>query len=280
MEGRMRIVILADHAFAEGGAPQVAIASAVALARRGHAITYLHAVGQSGDARFEGVANLTRIGLGGRDVWDKPFASAARDGIWNRAAARDLAAVLAPLRGPDTLIHVHQWTRGFSPAAFAAIRAAGLPLAISLHDYFIACPTGLKFRFDRREPCTLRPMSLPCLLAPCDPRSRAHKAVRIARSFAAARALAGQDVTAIHVSEAGRRTIGADLPGAWRQEVIENPIETAPAPAPRAHPGNRIVYCGRLTEEKGVLLVARAARMAGVPALFIGEGPMRAAILA
>jgi glycosyltransferase involved in cell wall biosynthesis len=280
MDGRLTILILADHAMAEGGAPQVAIASARALANRGHAVIYIHAVGEAGDPLLEGVPNLTRIGLGEADIWDKPALRAVRDGLWNHAAARKLGAILARHRNGHALVHVHQWTRGFSPAIFAAIRAAGLPLVISMHDYFIACPTGLKFRFDRAEPCALTPMSGACVLAPCDPKSRAHKAIRLARTFAAGRALAGHDVTAIHVSEAGRGVIGADLPRRWRQVVIENPIATEPAPAPRAHPGAKIVHCGRLTEEKGVLLIARAARTLDLPALFVGEGPMREAILA
>lgn len=286
MDGRLHILILADHAVPEGGAPQVAIASARALAARGHRVSFIHAVGGEGAfPALDGIENLTRIGLGGQDIWDKPFLAAARDGIWNREAANRLARVIAEQAGPETLVHVHQWTKSFSPSAFAAIRQSGLPLALSLHDYFIACPTGLKFRFDRAEPCDLAPMSAACMLAPCDPRSMAHKAIRLARTHAAARALGGTDVgaiqvTAIHVSEVGRRVIGAALPSGWRQVVIENPIDIAPAAAPRERPGTTIAYCGRLTAEKGVRLIARATKALNLPALFIGDGPMRAEILA
>src|SRR6185312_12728438 len=42
--------------------------------------------------------------------------------------------------------------------------------------------------------------------------------------------------------------------------------------------GDAIVYVGRLTREKGADLVAEAARAAGLPALFIGTGPLSDAL--
>jgi glycosyltransferase involved in cell wall biosynthesis len=50
---------------------------------------------------------------------------------------------------------------------------------------------------------------------------------------------------------------------------------------PAAVARNRgVAYVGRLTEEKGVLVLAEAARRAGVPVRFVGDGPMRTRILA
>lgn len=276
----MRIVIIADHAFAEGGAPQVAIASAKALAQAGHDVVYLHGVGHSGDGVLESTAGITRVGLGGRDIWQKSQLVAARDGIWNRDHRTELGRLLAGWRadGRETILHVHQWTKFFSPSLFAAIARANLPVVVSLHDYFLTCPTGLMYRFDRAAPCALAPLSAACLVAPCDPRSPLHKLVRIARTFALNRAIAGLEMTAIHVSEAGRATIGRYLPSHIRQHVLENPIEIEDRGMRAQEERRTIVFCGRLTPEKGAELVARAARAAGLPALFIGEGPSRAAI--
>lgn len=276
----MRIIIVADHAIAEGGAPQVAIASALGLAELGHEIVYLQGVGVEAAPALDAHPRIRRIPLGGTDIWRKSAPAAARDGIWNRAAARAAEAVFRAESGPDTLVHVHQWTRFFSPALFGAIRRAGLPFAISLHDYFIACPTGLMYRFDRAEPCSLRPLSPACLVAPCDPRSRLHKAIRFARGLAVGHALGTAPFAAIHVSETGRRTIGAHLPPAAQQFVLENPVEATDKGPREVSSARKLAYCGRLTREKGVLVVAEAARAAGLPALFIGEGPARAEILA
>lgn len=275
----MRIIIIADYAIAEGGAPQVAIASALGLAQLGHEVIYIHGVGATGDAKLEAEPRIQRISLGGSDVWRKPVLVAARDGVWNRAYQPRLAALLAELRTPETVVHVHQWTKFFSPSVFGVIAESGLPMTISLHDYFLSCPTGLKYRFDQNRPCELRPLTLPCLAATCDPRSSLHKLIRVLRAFAVRKALGGRAYTAIHVSEIGRRTIGAYLPPQARQVVLENPIECENLGLRSPDNTDKIAYCGRLTVEKGADLVAEAARQLGMKSLFIGDGPLRARIL-
>jgi glycosyltransferase involved in cell wall biosynthesis len=271
----MRVIIIADYAISEGGAPQVAIASAVGLAELGHDVTYIHGVGDSGDAGLDAHARIRRISLGGQDIWSKNILAAAKDGIWNTEHQARLASILAEFDPADTVVHVHQWTKFFSPSVFSVIRTSGLTLVVSLHDYFLSCPTGLMYRFDKKEPCKAKPLSMKCLTAPCDPRTSLHKAIRVMRSVAANNALRGLSFTAIHVSEIGRRTIGDVLPAEARQVVLENPIECRDHGIRKAGNSLKITYCGRLTEEKGADLVASAARHLGIPSLFIGDGPLR-----
>jgi glycosyltransferase involved in cell wall biosynthesis len=197
---------------------------------------------------------------------------ALQDGLWNREPLARLATILAEAPA-DTVVHVHQWTKYFSPSLFSALRASHRPLVLSMHDYFSACPTGLMYRFDRQEPCRLKPLSGACIVAPCDPKSRLHKAVRVGRTLLARIALGDAPLDIVHVSDVGRRTIAALLPAAARHHVITNPIEVPQPRAPRAGIGEKLVYCGRLTPEKGAEIVADVARRSDMPALFIGEGP-------
>jgi len=275
----MRVIIVADYAVAEGGAPQVAIASALGLARAGHEVVYVQGVGDEVDAKLAADAQIKRVALGGEDIWKKNALRAAQDGIWNRAHRERLAAILDDNRGPDTIVHVHQWTKYFSASLFATLAQSRLPLVVSLHDYFLVCPTGLKFRFDLSQPCQLAPLSLACLVAPCDPRSSLHKAVRVARTVSAQRALRHTNFTAAHVSQMSAKTIGAYLPANARQVVLENPVEVEDLGPRRGVGLRKIAYCGRLTNEKGAGLVAQAAKLLGAPSLFIGDGPLRERIL-
>ena len=154
----------------------------VTKAYSGAAVTFIHAIAGH-DARLDHSA-ITRIGLDFPDVWTLPAAKAAVAGIWNRAAARKLAFHLAALpRDGQTLLHLHQWTRALSPSVFKPLLACGLPLAVTAHDYFLACPNGVYYRFEQQKPCALKPLSLGCLTARCDPKSFAHKTIRVARSF-------------------------------------------------------------------------------------------------
>lgn len=276
----MRVVLIADYAMAEGGAPQVAIASALGLAEMGVDVTYVHGIGAAVDDALKGHSRITLVGLDGRDIWQKSPAKAALDGIWNREPLMRLREILAGFNPADSVVHVHQWTKFFSPSLFGVLREAGLPVFISMHDYFLRCPTGLMYRFDTGQPCTLRPLSMACLAAPCDPRSRLYKGVRVLRGLALEQALKGLDFTAVHVSQTGQQTLAGLLPPHIRQVVIENPVEVPYGPARPFTPACRkVTYCGRLTSEKGADLVAEAARAAGLPSLFIGEGPLRERIL-
>ncbi|CAN1563094.1 RfaG Glycosyltransferase [Rhabdaerophilaceae bacterium] len=267
----MHVILLADHAFAEGGAPQVAIASARALAEAGVEVTYLHGVGNLGSDALEH-PRIRRIGLGGADIHAKTAVRALADGLWNREPLVRLRAILA--QAPENVVlHVHQWTKYFSPSLFSVLRASRFPLVVSMHDYFSACPTGLMYRFDQSKPCALTPLSARCMLSPCDPKSMIHKGVRVLRTLAAIQALGKAALDIVHVSEVGRRTIAHHMPEQARHHVIENPIEVPRPSAARDGVGSQVVYCGRLTREKGAELVAEAARKAGLPALFIGDGP-------
>ena len=269
----MRAVILAEFAVPSGGAQKVALESARALAEAGVPVSYIHGIGASGDPLLDHPA-IERVGLDLPDVWDLPRAKGLAAGIWNRAAARSLAEVLAGLPPGPAVIHAHQWTRSLSASVLPVCLASGRPLVVTLHDYFLACPNGVYYRFEKDEPCSVQPLSLACLTAPCDPRSGAHKAVRTARTAVTRAVLGRKPFDVIHVSDRGRATIAPILPFAVRHHRVDNPVSVERRAPAEIGPAAKIAYLGRLTREKGADLVAEAAREACVPALFVGEGPL------
>ncbi|MEL6061666.1 MULTISPECIES: glycosyltransferase [unclassified Methylobacterium] len=276
----MHVVILAEFASASGGAEKVALESARGLAEAGVSVTYLQAIPGAADPLLDH-ADIRRVVLGLPDIRSLGGAKAAAAGIWHAAAARRLAAALAALPERPDCIHLHQWTRALSPAIFPVLSGAGVPLVVTLHDYALACPNGVYYRFDRAEPCTLAPLSASCIAAPCDARSRAHKLVRVARTVALRQATRGRPLHVVHVCDASRRRMGDRLGGTTvTHHRIDNPVRIAEGPAAAPEHGDAIAYVGRLTREKGADLVAEAAREAGLPALFIGAGPLEAELRA
>src|SRR6478735_6821067 len=179
----MHVVILAEFAAASGGAAEVALEWARGLAEAGLAVSFIQAIAGPVDPLLDHPA-IRRIVLGLPDIWSLGGLRAAAAGIWHADAARRLAAALDGLPMRPDCIHLHQWTRTLSPAIFPVLSGAGVPLVVTLHDYALACPNGVYYRFDRGEPCGLAPLSAACLAAPCDPRSRAHKLVRVTRAAA------------------------------------------------------------------------------------------------
>ncbi|MGU3361688.1 glycosyltransferase [Methylobacterium sp. M6A4_1b] len=270
----MQIVVLAEFAVASGGAEKVAVESARGLAEAGIDVTYIQAIDGPTDPLLDH-PRIRRVSLGNTDIWQRPAHRAALDGLWAREAAARLGAALDALPVRPDLIHLHQWTRSLSPSIFPALFTRGLPVVATLHDYFFACPNGVYYRFDRAEPCTLKPLSAACVAAPCDGRSRLHKLVRVGRSVSLRAALKQHPLDVIHVCDASLNRMGTLLEGlALTHHRVDNPVRVGrQAPADPAQ-GDALAYVGRLTREKGADLVADAARAAGLPALFIGSGPL------
>jgi glycosyltransferase involved in cell wall biosynthesis len=102
--------------------------------------------------------------------------------------------------------------------------------------------------------------------------------VRVLRTAATRAALAGRGFDIVHVSDRGRDTLRPFLPDGLVQHRIDNPVEVVRREPAQIGDQARIAYLGRLTREKGADLVAAAAARAGMPALFVGEGPAEAEI--
>jgi len=276
----MHVVILAEFATASGGAEKVALESARGLAEAGLDVTYIQAIPGPVDPLLDH-ENIRRVELGLPDIWTLGRIKAAATGIWHAAAARALEAALRQLPAAPDCLHLHQWTRALSPAIFPVLSRLGVPVVVTLHDYAMACPNGVYYRFDRGEPCGLAPLSPACLAAPCDPRSRVHKLVRVARAGALRQALQGRPLHVVHVCDASRRRLGDLLGGyAVTHHRVDNPVRIADGPPADPARGDAIAYVGRLTREKGADLVADAARAAGLTALFVGAGPLEAELRA
>lgn len=272
----MHVIILCDFAQPNGGSEKVALQSARALAEAGVEVTFLHAVPRR-DPRLDH-PKITALDLGLTDVWDRPMIAAATAGVWNAPARAAVEAHLRRLKRPGAVVHLHQWTRAFSPSVFAAVFAAGLPLVVTAHDYFVSCPNGVYYLFQSGRPCHLTPLGLGCIVTGCDPRSPAHKAVRVARSAATAAVLRGKSFDIIHVSDRGKATLEPLLPPGIVHRRLDNPIDVPQGSPARIGSDAAFAYIGRLTVEKGAVLAATAARRAGVPIVFVGEGPAATAI--
>jgi glycosyltransferase involved in cell wall biosynthesis len=268
----MHAVILTDLAGGHGGAERVAVESALALAEAGVRITFIHAV-EGADARLAHPL-IERICLDLTDVWQLPMASALQAGLWNRQEAARLAPLLQPLAGAtDTVLHVHQWTRAFSPAIFPVLGRSRLPVFVTAHDYFLGCPNGVLFRFDRGEPCSLTPMSAQCLATNCDTKSYLHKCVRSLRVGIARGSLRHSSIDLVHVSDVGRAKLAPLVPDTWRHHRVDNPVAITKEPSVAIDQTKKFAFIGRLTREKGALLAASAAARAKAPTIFIGDGP-------
>lgn len=270
----MRAVIVSDFGSVNGGAAKVAIESARGLADAGVEIVFACAIGPVSERLDHPLISVEPFG--GEEIWQVGSKlAAARQGIWNAGAHRFLTGLLARQPRHDTLVHLHQWTKAFSPAAIAAAGESGLPVAITMHDYFSFCPVGGYFDFKVNEPCRKKPMSAGCIARNCDRASYVHKLVRVARQWRSDRAMAGLAAPLfIHVSDFARRFAEPFLPEQARHAVVENMMEAPKRPPADVAANRHALFLGRFTQEKAGDVLARAAAEAGMPVRFVGEGPL------
>jgi len=198
--------------------------------------------------------------------------------IWDRESRRALEGLLDEAR-PDAA-HLHNIYHQLSPSILGALRGAGVPVVMTLHDYKLACPTYTLFRDGGIcTECVGSAVPIGAGLHRCHRDSRAeswlvslestvHRLLRVYernvdRFVSPSRFLA--DLMVGH---------GLD---ASRLEVIPNAPRGTRPPRSRAERSERprVLYAGRLSREKGVDVLVDAARQVPDLELF-GAGPLEA----
>jgi glycosyltransferase involved in cell wall biosynthesis len=270
----LTVVICVDHASVTGGQAKVAIESAIGLKKSGARPILFAAVGPPDPRLAE--AGVEVVCLGQHDLLGNPSrAAAAWRGLWNSQAASALKALLARLPRERTLVHVHGWAKALSPSIVAPLRAAGVPAIYTIHEYFLFCPNGGFYNYQRGAVCALRPLSLRCLATHCDSRIYAHKLWRFGRLYATRRWLRMAEAFSDYVciSDHQRQIVGSQLPAGARLHRLSDPIDAEDL-GPKAEPASGdLIFVGRLSPEKGVALFAEAAARVGVVPTLIGDGP-------
>ena len=278
-EQSVQIVIVSDFGEVNGGAAKVAVTSARGLAEAGSSVTYVCAI-----APVSPLLDHPRIAVRCLDfdsVWTQrnPL-TAAMQGIWHGRARTALESILSGLATHDTIVHFHQWTKALSPSVLAAPALRGLPSVVSLHDYFFVCPNGAYYNYAKARPCDVAPMSASCVIAQCDRHGVMHKAVRTLRQSGTSRATAraGASLSVLNVSPFAAQVTDRFIATEHARFVVPSPIEIEAGPAVAVADNESFLFAGRLTEEKGVRLLAEVARDAALSLTIAGDGPLLKAL--
>ncbi|MCC7125800.1 MAG: glycosyltransferase family 4 protein [Acidobacteria bacterium] len=276
----MTIVVTADFAFVNGGAARIALDSARGLAAHGHDVVLFTAVGPVADD-LRDVPHLRTICLDQQDVWTDPNrVRAATHGLWNHTAAERMDALLATLDPAATVVHLHSWTKALSTSVVRAAHRRGFRVVTTLHDFLTVCPTGTLFNHATGQCCALTPMSPACMRTNCDAHSYAHKVWRVVRHMVQAR-VGGLPAPAsdfIAISETTKEKLRELLPRRSRLHHVRNFTEMPRHAAVNVARNDAVVYVGRLSAEKGPLLLAECLHRTGARGVFVGDGPLADAV--
>lgn len=273
MKELKQILVVNDYAVVNGGISRVALDSAKALADRGIEVTFFSAVPRPGHQspppgiRMESTSQREFLGD------PKRFRALAR-AYWNRAAARAIERLAGSLDPDHSVVHVHSWAQANSASIFAPLLRKKVPLVVTLHDYFIACPIGAFTIFPRNQTCQLRPLSAACLRMNCDLRSRFHKLFKFGRQWVQSKIAKapGGIRNFIFVSKFSGEILRKHLPPDSRSFVVPNPVDVPKTQPANVRDNGPWVFAGRISPEKGALIFAEAAARLKLDAIFIGDG--------
>ena len=216
-----------------------------------------------------------------REVHGVNQLSAGLGATWSRASRARMREALERHR-PD-VVHLHNTFPLISPSVYYTVRAVGIPVVQTLHNYRLLCPNALFYRDGRVcEDCLGRLVPWPGVAHACYRGSRAATGVvatmltahRLARTWT-------RKVSAyVVLSEfARRKLIQGGLPAA---KLLVKPHFVDPDPGPGAHEGGFALFVGRLSAEKGVrtLLGAWELLAGRVPLTVVGDGPLAGEVAA
>lgn len=207
---------------------------------------------------------------------------AARDLVrapWNSSAARRVGDLVRQHQ-PD-VTHVHNTWYHLSPSVFSAIRRAGSPTVLTLHNYRLVCANAMLLRDGK--PCEL------CVASRNPWHGVRHRCYRgsIIQSTAAASTISinrrrgtwEKDVDLfLALTEFARdKMIEGGLPE-QRIAVKPNSVSDPGTRSCRAGDSNLVLFVGRLASEKGPDLLLDAWKRADSGSLqleFIGDGELR-----
>jgi glycosyltransferase involved in cell wall biosynthesis len=195
--------------------------------------------------------------------------------VWSSASARGLTAAIDWVR-PD-VVHFHNVYHQLSPSVVRATVRTGVPSVMTLHDYKLACPSYQLLAHG--SPCTA------CLdhgvwqaaRTRCKDDSLAASSMLAVESWVhrRIRAYAGVDVF-ICPSRFLRDVMARAGVYPDRMRVVPHFVEANTGPVNPGH-GGPVVFAGRLSAEKGVDTLVRAAALLpeGSTVVIAGDGPAR-----
>jgi glycosyltransferase involved in cell wall biosynthesis len=273
------IVVVNDFAYVQGGASSVAINEAIGLAHAGYRVILFTAVGPiSNELRL---APLEVICLEQEQLQDVKLKKiVALQGIWNSKAYVHFQTLLNGLNPQRTIIHVHGYTKALSASPVRAAVNRGFKIVCTIHDFFLVCPNGALFNYQKSEPCGLDPLSVSCVLSSCDKRSYAHKIYRVARAAVQSQVgkLPGGVSDYICLSSRSNDIMKHFLPEKSKFYKLANEVDVSKLDPVDVAAHSQILFIGRLEAEKGITLLLEAASKTSTKITFVGDGPLRALV--
>jgi glycosyltransferase involved in cell wall biosynthesis len=271
------IVTVCDGSSITGGTEKVAIVSAIGLSNRGFNSAFFGGEGNLEPALEQAGVRAETLGL--TDAYHtESKLELLRRFFWNKSAAEKFRDFINTYNPSETIVHVHGFRRVLSGSVIKVAKELGFKVIFTLHDFGLSCPNTSLYQFPEEKICHLKPLSVKCFCTQCTHSGWPMKAMQMGRGMALQLHSIAKDFD-------GMIAVSTFSKNIFEQFLTEKPIVVIQNPAsqvkePKSSPGDYdvVTYVGRLSPEKGVTLLARAARRVGIKCRFVGSGPEESAL--
>ena len=192
--------------------------------------------------------------------------------VYSLEARREIGRLIDDVR-PD-LVHAHNVYHHLTPAIFGAIQKKGVPAVMTVHDLKIGCPSKLMLASDGVcERCqggkTWNAVQQRCLKGSLPLSAVAAFETTLHNFLGSYKKNVDRFILPSHFHM--NKLIDWGLP-AEKARYVPNAVDVSGL-TPDYSAGERFVFVGRLSEEKGLLTFVKAVAQAGVKATIVGTGP-------
>lgn len=195
---------------------------------------------------------------------------------WNAVVRTELRESLQSER-PD-IVHIHNTFPLLSPSVLAACSDLGVPVVATLHNYLLVCPIGTLMRGGVVCADCVGRIPLPAIRHGCYRDSRLATIPMIVNMLANRGRWLSHVERFFCVSNAQRKILAeAGIP--TQRLAVKHHFVADPG-IRRVGTGEHVLYLGRMTEDKGILLLLAAWELldaeggVGVPLVLAGDGPL------
>lgn len=193
--------------------------------------------------------------------------------------ARKKIKVLLDRYQPD-LVHVHNIHHQITPSIFKPIYKYNLPLVMTLHDYKFVCPVYTMYREDHVCEKCKNGKYYWCLINRCTKESYLKSATNTLEMYLHNKILKSYKFVDVFISPS-RFLREKYLKMGFRGDIVHLPnfIDLEEFIPFYDSPGKIFVYFGRLSYEKGLITLLKAAKGKKFLLNIIGEGPLKEDLL-
>lgn len=196
--------------------------------------------------------------------------------IYSSEAYKKLSAVLDNFK-PD-IVHMNNINFQLTPSVIYAVKKRKIPLVQTVHDYQMICPNHLLYSFGEAKPCErcIKGSKLNCLKHSCihDSKIKSLLGAIEAKLYSLLKTYKKVDLYVCPSRFLESKLLSAADFYAGKTYTIHNFIEKKPIPEKNVSEKPYVAFASRLSKEKGVELLAEAAKLLPEYSFVVaGNGP-------